>query len=378
MTTSALERLRSEVLAATTPEARAEASLKVALCLAQLGKIDDAKAILGQVREGFSSGRVPRVSIRTLLVEGVVSYYDELIDSSDRLNRAIVLAKAMRFPDLCAEISVWVAHLAYNFERYEVLAASLGDAFSDFGYLDKAHKARACLVVADGSYYLGNNEVASKWYAMARIFARQDHDHAIMVAIEYNRLGMGLSRIRVERALNFHPDFATRRLWLLELESVRRLHAGFDVSALSELIDLCDAYTHELLDEFADALSALRTIQSKGAAGRCGVSDGLLNLEIAWCQAKLNGTGCAGLSLDSSLDSIEALDANEQLVALSFVEDVNGPAVGFDDRERYLKVRDSATAHYARTVSELTRALTVTSPYLEIVANAAGLRVPNA
>lgn len=374
MTTSALERLRSEVLAATTPEVRAETTLKLAVCLGQLGKIDEARDLLSQVRERFSSGQLPRVSIRLLLAEGVISYYDDLSDSSDRLNRALVLAKAMGLPDMCAEVSVWISHLAYNFERYSTLASALCEAFLGFDLLDDALKARACLLAADGNYYLGKTDVASTWYALARIFSRQGHDHAVMVAIEYNRLGMGLSRIRVERALDFHASAATRRLWLLELESVRRLHAGFDVNALSELIDLCDAYTHELLDEFEKALSSLRTIQEKGAAQRCGVSDALLEMEIAWCESKLTGIGASGLSLNSNLDRIEALGANERLLALSFIGDANEFSVGSIDLERYSQMRSDAAAYYQRTISELANALTVTSPHLDPVASMAGLR----
>lgn len=374
MTTSALERLRSDVLAATTPETKADAALKLALCLAQLGKIVEAKDILNQVRMGFSSGQAPRVSIRLLLAEGVISYYDDLGDSSDRLNRAIVLAKAMSLPDMCAEVSVWISHLAYNFERYEVLATSLRDAFSGFELLDEALKARACLVVADGNHYLGKVETASSWYSLARIFSRQSHDHAVMAAIEYNRLGMGLSRLRVDRALNFHPDLATRRLWLLELESVRGLHVGFDVSALSELIDLCDAYAHELLNEYAKALSSLRMIQINGAAARCGVSDALLELEIAWCEAKLNGPRISALPIRSILDFIEKLDSNERLLALSFVGDLNELATGSLELERYLKIREDAMAAYRSTLLGLTNAMAVTSPHLGDILSMAGFR----
>lgn len=374
MTISALERLRSEVLAATTPEARAETTLKLAVCLGQLGKIDEARDLLSQVRERFSSGQLPRVSIRLLLAEGVISYYDDLSDSSDRLNRALVLAKSMGLLDMCAEISVWISHLAYNFERYGALANALREVFLGFEFLNDALKARACLLAADGNCYLGRTEIASTWYASARIFSRKCHDHATMVAIEYNRLGMGLSRIRVERALDFHASTATRRSWLLELESVRRLHTGFDVNALSELMDLCDAYTHELLDEFAKALSSLRTIQKKGAAQRCGVSDALLEMEIAWCESKLTGVGASGLLHNSNLDRIEALGANERLLALSFIGDASEFTVGSTELERYSQIRSDAVAYYQRTISELANALTVTLPYLDLVAGVAGLR----
>lgn len=371
--TSALERLRSDVASAIAPEPRAESLLKLALCLAQLGKMDEAKSILSQVRGDFSSGRAPRVSIRLLLLEGVISYYDNLHDSSDRLNRALVLAKAIDLRDLYAEVSVWISHLAYNFEKYKVLANSLREVFASFELLDDGLKARACLLVADGSQYLEGSAAASGWYTLARIFSRHAHDHAIIAAIEYNRLGMGLSRIRIERALHRRAGEAMRRQWLLELESVKRLHVGFDVSALSELLDLCDAYTHELLDEFSDAVLSLSAIQRSGAATRCGVSDALLALEIAWCEAKLHGTEPGGFIFSECLDRIEKFDSNERLLALSFIEELNEISEDSVDFDRYMRIRDDATAHYQTTAAELAGALDNIRSNFDVVAKIAGL-----
>lgn len=377
MTTSALERLRSDVAVATTPESRAEARLQLALYLIQLGRVDEAKSNLNEVRNEYSSGRAPRVSIRLLMLEGVVSYYEDLTDSTDRLNRAHALAKAMSLPDLCAEVSVWIAHLAFNFEHYKGLASALHEVFARFDLLGDTLKARACLLVADGTQFLDGAEEAANWYMLARMYARQCHDHAMMTAIEYNRLGMGLSRIRVERALHSEVDGATRRQWLVELESVRRLHVGFDVSALSELIDLCDAYTHELLDEFADAAASLRAIMEKGAAARCGVSDALLTLEIAWCETKSNRIDPSARDLVLNLDSIEALDVNERLLALSFFENIAKPSEDSEEFRRYLAMRESAVAHFQKTSSQMREALVVAYPYSDAITRAAGIRARN-
>lgn len=377
MTRSALERLRSDVAVAATPESKAEALLTLALCLAQLGKVDEAKLNLRQVREEYSSGRAPRVSIRLLMLEGVVSYYENLADSTDRLRRAHALARAIGAPDLCAEVSVWIAHLAFNFERYGNLATALDEVFENFSCLDDSLKARACLLVADGVQFLGDTTVAANWYTAARVFARQCHDHAMMAAIEYNRLGMGLSRIRIERALRFKADGATRRQWLVEMESVKRLHMGLDVRALSELIDLCHAYTHELLEEFSEAASSLRAIQAKGVASRCGVSDALLAVEIAWCEAKLNRVDSSARERLLSLDFIETLDANEQLLALSFFEDITDLPEGAAEFFRYKAIREVAVNHLQGTSLQIRDAMAVAYPYFEMIAAAARIRIPN-
>lgn len=322
--TSALETLKASASAASGPGSRAEALAKVGVCLAQLGRTDEAASILSELRLGFSAAQYPRVSIRLMILEGVVSYYESLGDSSDRIRRAKALAKMARVPDLQAEASVWLAHLSFNFENYPVLAESIADGLDGFSSMDDSHRARLCLTVADVLQYLAERLDASEWYILARILARRVHDHGLMAAIEYNRIGIGLSRIRVDRVLGRESSDSAQLNWLAELRSVERLHVGLDARALSELFELCGAYSYEASGDFLAAGKVYARIRDSGAAGRCGVSEALLDVEIDWCGAKTGDE--AAIQRLSSIDqaAVTSLPPNEQLVALVLIRDVIG------------------------------------------------------
>lgn len=359
MTTSALAMLRALVDSASSPDAKAEALARVAVCLAQLGRIEEARHILKDLRFEYSTGTFPRVSIRLMILEGVISYYESLVDSSDRVRRAYALAKVGGAVDLQAESSVWMAHLAFNFENYSVFEQSLSDALEGFANLDDSHRARICLLVADTLQYLADRSAASDWYSLARILSRKVHDHGIMTAIEYNRLGMGLSRIRVDRALGCESSSSSYRDWLNELGSVERLHIGFDARALSELLDLCGAYTHEIRGDFARASTILIRIRDSGSSERCGVSDRLLRIEIEWCRFKL--TGLASQSDRPRVDrtDLEALSQNERLIALPFIRDLLGDDHLLFDADYYVQTMNDAKRHFEKTVSDMSEAIEV-------------------
>lgn len=353
MTTSALAALRASVVAAPDPNAKAEALAKVGVCLAQLGQIEEARNILVELRENYSSGRVPRILIRAMILEGIIAYYADLVDSSDRVHRAHALARACGSNDLSAEASVWKAHLAFNFERYAELRAALADAVLGLSDLDDSYRARICLIVADSLQYLADRAAANDWYTLARIFARRIHDHALMTAIEYNRLGIGLSRIRVDRALGELIRVPQHRDWLLELGSVKRLHLGFSSKALTELLDLCDAYTNEICGDFESAIASLERILTSGAAARCGVSDALLRLELEWCRSKVIDAKVSVPSILANFHEIESLPINEQLIALAFFRDLSQEFGVLPDKDWYDQIYYDALRHFEETSTSM-------------------------
>lgn len=349
--------LRVAVDSAPSPDAKAESLARLGVCLAQLGRIDEARSILLELRQKYSRGQFPRVSIRLMILEGVISYYENLIDSTDRLRRAHALAKVGGISDLRAESSVWMAHLAFNFESYSIFGQGICDALEGFSLLDDSHRARACLLVADALQYLADRSAARDWYNLARILSRRAHDHGVLTAIEYNRLAIGLSRIRVDRALGNATPTSWHRDWLGELGSVERLHLGFDARALSDLMDLCGAYTYEICGDFVSAHALLTKIRDSGSAERCGVSDALLGIEIGWCQFKAADISSRDSILNVDVNKIEALSQNERLIALMLIKDVMGDNISLSDTNCCARMAGDAIGHFERTVSEMSRAI---------------------
>lgn len=367
VTTSALAMLRASVVAATSPGSKAEALARVGVCLAQLGRFEEARDILLELRKEYSTGHFPRVLIRIMIFEGIISYYENLVNSSDRLRRAHILSKVGGITDLQAESSVWMAHFAFNFENYSEFGLSLSDAINKFEILDDSCRARTCLLVADALQYLANRSAASDWYILARILCRRAHDHGLMTAIEYNRLGIGLSRIRVDRALGRVDNSSDHRDWLAELGSVKRLHVGFDARALAELLELCDAYTHEISGDYSSACTVLERIRDSGSAARCGVSDCLLTLEIEWCRVKNSGVSSSNEYLGVDISDIESLTQNDRLIALMMIKDAFGDARSTLDADWYTHLIDEAMRHFDQTVSDMSAAIEVTQKSYSII-----------
>lgn len=367
MTSSALNTLLATVNDATNPASRAEALANVGLCLAQLGRCEEAKEILTRLRSEYPSGAIPRVAIKIMILDGVLPYYQDLRDSADRLRRACALASAAGMVDLAMESHIWIAHLAFNFDRYEEFGRSIAHVFEHFFDLDESRQARACLLVADGLQYLGDRSFASEWYGLARILSRRVHDHAVMVAIEYNRLGMGLSRIRAEWAISGLVTGSDIRNWLLEFESVRGLHLGFDAHALDELLELCDAYSHEARGDYRAARTVFARICATAQGAPACPSEQILALELHWCDVMSGDAEEFDVSSLMSLDSVGLLPENERLMALFFIKSIADRKGFLIEEERFAEMFESSHAAFRKSCAEIGEALSFARKYLQII-----------
>jgi len=318
---SLLAKLSSEAEQSTHPEGRAIAHASLGIALAQLGRISEARELVGKLRNDLAVPQSPRAAIKIFILEGLIYYYNDRNRLAiDRIKRAHVLSIAAGLNDLTCEASVWLSHLAFNFNDYDLLRDSLAQALGGLDKIDDSLRARLSLVIADAFQYLGEWERSRDWYYVARLFARHCHDHAVMVAIEYNRLVMGQSRIRVERIVfGFQKSFEKRN-WIEELRTVQRLHDGFEANALSELLLISEAQWCEVNNDFAGALVHFQSIRTAQAAEKCGMSEFLLDLQILWCRV-LHDKSIKSVRLPE-LSEINSLSDDDQLIALSLVRDI--------------------------------------------------------
>lgn len=334
MVENSLTSIESLVASASDPDLRAEHMCRLGIGLAQIGRIDEAYQVLEQLRSYLSSRYVLRVIIRTMILEAIIPYYQDLIDHSDRLRRAHALASAAQIEDLRAEASVWLAHLNFNFNDFDNFESNLKDALDRFVYLDYSHRTRLSLVIADGLQFLGRRELAAEWYGVARNISRHVHDHGLMVAIEFNRVAMGLSHIRVQRALGRVKGSEDERNWLLELGSVRNLHHGFGSQALLEVLDLCDAHAMEMQERYLDAAETLMRVRDSGGLHRCGVSERLVNLEIMWCEVNAGLRSVPIEWVEQEYEDSLVMAQNDRLLAMYFPKDIiNREAIGYDQTQ---------------------------------------------
>lgn len=356
MTETLLAKLSSRLESASTAEEKGLASAKYAIALAQMGQIDGATQILERLRANRDYICIPRVSIEIILLDGIVLYYSSRSPMSlDRVRRANLLSRSLRMKDLEAATSVWIVHLAFNFDDYELLSDGLAVGFEYISLLSDELCGRLCLSVADAVQYVGNREASTAWYGMARLFAQRTHDHAMMAAIEHNRLAMGLSRLRVESYLTSSAVSDEHRHWLAEMGSIERLHYGLGAGALSELLSLCESRARELENDFPGALEVLGRIRDNAWAEKCGMSTQLLDLEMLWCQAMGHAFNEASMSQLPTLSEIKCLSNDEQLVALNLLRDIVMKVGGGLDEELFVEMLQRAVSDCKESIAAIER-----------------------
>jgi hypothetical protein len=370
VTEALLTKLLLLVESASNVEDRGLALARYGISLAQVGQIENALNVQRQLRTNGDYSVLPRVSILTILLDGVVLYYSDRSGRSlDRVRRANLLSKSLQFPDLEAESAVWLAHLAFNFDDYELFGIALKVAFENLSILPDELCGRICLGAADANQYLGHRDISNEWYSVSRLFAQRAHDHGGMVAIEYNRLGMGLSRIRLESCLIASGISDHHRHWLVEMASIERLHYGFGINALSELLLLCESRVRELEKDFSGALKVLTEIHDRSAAQKCGMSPQLLQLEMQWCQAMSDGFNIDFSSNLIALDEVSNLSDDEKLVALSLIKDIMRKVEIKLDEAKLEEMREQAVSRCNESIVAIQKSLDVAALDLMVARN---------
>lgn len=352
-----------------------EALVHSGIALAQSGKIKEAGEILVILRAKYSNLRADRIAIRLMILEGLIWYYDgRRPESFDRIKRANLLASAGGANDLKLESSVWLSHLAFNFEEFTSLKMGVSSALRGIHLLTAPLQARICLVIADCNRFLGRLECGDSWYSLARIFSRKSADRSLIAAIEYNRVVMGLSRARLERFLPQTEASNSSNNWSEEFSSIRRLHHGMGVTSLAELLLLGEAFGYQVDGEFGMAVAPLIAIKRADAAAICGMSSGALDLEILWSQVMGGVEASTTLALIPSLEAVDKWTLNEQFTGLMQLRDISDHLDIQMNREQFDLMSARALDHCRRTISDMDDAIADADDFQSTVRQLCGLK----
>lgn len=313
--------------------------------LAQLGRFAAAHECLRELRA--SAAACDAAAIEAMILEGVIGHFECMAPNSlDRVRRARALAHALQLGEQAARAAAWVAHMAYNFENYSLLAQALEESISSFSELDDEMRARVCLVVANGLQFLGRSAPAAPWYQLARTFSRRSAGHAVQAAVEYNRLAMALGRARIEWALGTcsraEAGKAPARNWSIEFESVLALHVGWRSTALWELLCLCEAQVLQHEGRFTESITALESAMHRGSGGKCGLSEDLLNLEVEWCRVMSEPLRAPSRSLPAYAELLSRLAPGDRLLGCAFLRDILRQHGGVDADPALRSAHDSS------------------------------------
>ena len=360
LTVSALSTLRAAVDAASNSSERGEATAKVGTCLAQLGQFEEAESILKNLRQEHPVDVYPTVNLRAIILEAVILYYKNINHLSlDRIKRVFMLANACSADEVASEASVWLAHFAFNFEDYSGFKQGIEFSLAHFDYLSDTYRSRICLTIADAYQFLGDREYSQNWYTCARILSRQAHDHGLIAAIEHNRLVIGLSRVRAERARKQSEAEGVKRNWEVELASVLRLIEGFGGNSLPELMDLSDCFACQLREDYVGAIQAMDRIEAADAIERCGMTRTLFVIERSWCLSCLQVEIDADAVQNLNLSAIEALPLNDQLIALPLLFEISSISKIPINLESYNAMLHKAESYYSQTLNAMRNGLSV-------------------
>lgn len=318
-----LTRIDNELATCTHPGRSAELWAERASYLARTGEFTEAHEILARLRQGFGDGRDARVSVRIMLLEGLLLYFEKASRlARDRVLRAKTIASAVGIVDLSLLSSAWLAHMEFECGNYSAMFHLLESIVCDRSLASPDLRARTALVIANALSYCGNDAVAQRWFEACRQACVDAGDRATMGAVMYNRVAFRLARLWV-RGIAYRDAIDVERINMLEkeLESAWAFQVGTSVSALSHLTELSRARILMLKMEFsraADVLSPLLTQMSAlGDEDRrpCVV------IELAYCRL----LSSQDVDVDELLRYVDAskvihgLDVDERMAAMAMI-----------------------------------------------------------
>jgi tetratricopeptide (TPR) repeat protein len=309
-----LDRIERQLSLEVEPVARAVLIARKGIYLSRVGRFDEARCVIAELRSHFGSGQSARVTVWIMLLEGVCYLYENINPAAiDRVNRAQFLGLATKDKALISITSAWKAHLEFENSNYigmvEALKAAIENATED----DNDANARYSMVLADALFFCGDRKLAQLWFMRSRDHAIKAGDQATIEALLYNRAAFSIAWLRCERCFS-RVDPNEVSLVRLEVSSARNFQAMTKITAFGNLISLCDARLLIIESQFASAIAALELVRNSGPFASYNFDQDIVDLEVAYCQlmlgrsdealktfSKIRGNDLSGLDLDDRL-----------------------------------------------------------------------------
>lgn len=306
------ERLRVEA----DPDNRGELVARQAGYLARIGRFAESRARIAELRQVFGDGRSGRVTAFIMLAEGLVLHYEQLASgAADRIARAQLLGEAMRDREVIALASAWRAHLYFENSKFELAARALRLTFQNAESNDHGARVRCAVVLFNAFAICGMRKQSQYWFMDGRDHALKDGDQASIDALLHSRAAFGVAWLRAQSCKGIE-EAAAMSIVRAEVASARNLQALTRVEAHSTYIDLCDARLQIMEGHFQSAKDLLMRIRSAGPYPEGHFSQGLVELEIAYCESKINRLDNALIAFAAMPPGeLESLDVDDRLVA---------------------------------------------------------------
>ena len=311
-----LTTLDAEITHAADEGVRAELLAKKAAYLARVGSFDEAKSIIGQLRQRFGDGRSPRVSIWVMLAEGLLLTFREMSDEgADRIMRAQALANATRDRALISATSAWRAYSQSERSEFKGMARSLDNAFANADSGDHEVLARLYMILGNARMSVGDGLAAHDLYMFSRHHALECGDQAAIDALIYNKAAFALAWQRARTCFS-ESNLEQLRKLRIEIASAKTYQQMAGVSALSNFVYLWEARLLLLMEEFDAAVAALRNVRGMQPFARYNYHVSLVDLEIGYCLVRKGERDSAFSEVESAFEAdLSGLHDDDRLFA---------------------------------------------------------------
>ncbi len=329
-----LNRLEAEIRTELDPVQRGKLLARRGGYLARIGRFDDARQQVVDLRREFADARSGAVTSWIMLAEALIHHFENLdVQALDRMARAQLLSLATGDGELAAMSSAWKAHFEFERSRFDAMAQSLQLALTHAGANDHAARSRLAMVLCNAFFLCGERQSAQAWFLSCREHALKEGDQASIEALLYNRAAFSLAWLRSQQCLD-QPLGDTLAQVRSELNSARNLQALTGVQALANVVPLCEARASMLEGHYDAAIGQLEALRQSTPFGPYNFNPCLLQLEVAWCRlcaGRLRPQD-AGTAFDWAPD-LEVLDLDEQLAAAWMIQQAQragGPGAALD------------------------------------------------
>lgn len=310
-----LSRLDVTLRSASDPLIVAEAKVRKSCYLSRTGYFEESKGLIAELRKSFGAGQNPRISAWIMLAEGVAEYFEHVGPGArDRVARAQLIALAFHDKELGAITSAWKAHMDFECSDFVAMTKSLKSGMELADSSNHEAHCRLAAVLSNCLYLCGDRADAQKWFMISRDHALAEGDQATIDALLYNKAAFGLAQLRAARCFGaLDPGLVD--LVELEISSAENFQSITRIVSLNHLIRLCKARILLLQDRFPDALRVFASIRSAEPFAKYNFSEGIVDLEVAFCLKKL-GQHEDAASLLGNLGEVDSsdLDIDDRLV----------------------------------------------------------------
>jgi tetratricopeptide (TPR) repeat protein len=320
--------------------------------LSRLGRFDEARIAIDDLRGRYDHYPHIEVSIWINLAEGLLGYFSNLgISATDRVRRAYVLSTSAGLWQMQALCAAWLAQLDYVILDVDALSSHLNEAIKKADSKNHAALSRASLVAAQALHLARRFDLAQVWYKKSREHAMSDRDDATISALMHNMAWLRMYEMR-QTVLGGAGVTLQDRGVLATAESNAHLNELVGDASWPELKPLLRAQILSLqCDPHGAAILYREHLTDAKPAARLQVN---VMADRAWCHVQLEELDqariCAGLALDGLVSETQL---DERAPAHSRLAQVFSALGNVSESRRHLELASDAWASYVLIQSKI-------------------------